>query len=133
MIRRISLRSIGTVGGRTTTKQRYPRCHIAIHDPGPPETDRSYCTEIGEAMVARQRKQLVRLLIQCCAVANKRKYHGAVRQCRPQRRRVSQPPSLCDRRLALCQCLIGKAETEKDGAEYSLRHYFETEACLMSK
>jgi len=84
-------------------------------------------------MVARQRKQLVRLLIQCCAVANKRKYHGAVRQCRPQRRRMSQRPSLCDRRVALCQRLIGKTETEKDDAQYSLRHYLDTESGLMSK
>ena len=82
MIRRISLRSIGTVGGRTTTKQRYPRCHIAIHDPGPPETDRSYRTEIGQALVARQHKHLVRPLIQGSAVTNKRTYYGAVRQRR---------------------------------------------------
>src|SRR6516162_11106410 len=128
MIRRISLRSIGTVGGRTSTKQRYPRCHIAIHDPGPPEPDRSESTEIGEALVARQRKHLVRPLIQGRAVANKRKYYGGVRQRRPQRRRMRQLPSLCDRRVALCQCLIGTAETEKDNAQYPLRHYVETES-----
>ena len=84
-------------------------------------------------MLARQRKELVCPLIQGCGVANKPKYDGTVRQRRPQRRRMSQPPSFCDRCGAPCQRLIGKAETEEDDAQNSLRHYLETEPGLMSK
>src|ERR1700682_3434493 len=46
---------------------------------------------------------------------------------------MSQSASLGDCCIALCQCLVGKAETEKDVPKHRLRVYVGMESGLMDK
>jgi hypothetical protein len=46
---------------------------------------------------------------------------------------MSQPPSLGNRCAALSQCLVGKAETEKDTPQDRLRIYVGVGSDLMDK
>jgi hypothetical protein len=46
---------------------------------------------------------------------------------------MSQSPSLRDGCVALCQCSIGKAETEKDKPEIRLRCYVGMSSDLVGK
>ena len=110
----------GAVSGRTAAQERYTLGHIAILDLDPPAIDRSHRTPEGETLLGRHRNQLVCPLIQGCVVSDEQKHRGAVHQARSQRRRMSQLPSLSDCRVALCQCLVGKAETEKDDPQIRL-------------
>jgi hypothetical protein len=74
----------------------------------------------GETLLGRQRNQLVRPLADDCAISDKRKQYGAECQGHSQRRRMSHPTSLSDFCTALCQCLIRKAEAEKDDPQAPL-------------
>ena len=76
--------------------------------------DRSDRTPHRETLLGRHRNQLVCPLIQGYVVSGERKQPGADRRTHSERRRVSQSPSLSDCCAALCQCLVGKAETKKD-------------------
>src|SRR5216683_1900375 len=108
------LRPGGAVSRRTAAQERYSLCYIAILDLDPAAIDRSLRTPVSETLLGRHPDRLVRPLIQGRILAEKRKQPGADRQARSQRRRMSQPPSLGDCCVGLCQCLVGKAKTEKD-------------------
>ena len=72
-------------------------------------------------------------LIQRCVVSDERKQPHSNGQARSQRRRMSQPSSLSDCFVAPCQCLVGKAEAEKDTAQKRLRVILRVESSLMDK
>src|SRR6185295_11948378 len=99
----------GAVSGRTAAQERYPFGPVTIFDRDPPAIDRSLRAPEGETLLGRDRSQLVCPLIQGYAVSDERKQPGADRQAHSQRRRMSQPPSLGDCCVALCQCPVGKA------------------------
>ena len=46
---------------------------------------------------------------------------------------MSQLPSLSNGRVALCQCLVGKAETEKDNPQEQLRVILGVDSGLIDK
>ena len=58
---------------------------------------------------------------------------GAECQARSQSRRMSQPPSLSDRCVGLCQCLVQEAETEKDEPQKTLQADARAEPNLMGE
>ena len=104
--------------------KRSNRCAGAISPPPhrhfrplPSRERLSQRTPERETLLGRDRNQLVCALIQGHVVSDERKQPGARRQAASQRRRMSQPPSLSDCCVALCQCLVGKAETEKDNSQ----------------
>jgi hypothetical protein len=103
------LRPGGAVSGRTGAQETYPLRHIAIFDLDPAAIDRSLRTPERETLLGRHRNQLVYPPIQGCVVSDETKRHGADRQARSQRRRMSQPPSLSDCCIAPFCCLVGKA------------------------
>ena len=116
----IPLRPGGAVSGRPTAQKRHSLGHVAILDRDPTAIDRSQCTPVGETLLGRHRNQLVCPLIQGCIFSDKRKQPGSARQVPSQRRQMSEPASLSDRRAALCQCLVRKAETKKKNPRTAL-------------
>src|SRR5262249_6941792 len=87
----------------------------------------------GETPFGRDRNQLAGPLIQGRVVSDERKDRGAECQARNQRGRMSQSPSLGDGSAALCQCLVGKAETEKANPQERLGTYVRMDPGLIDK
>src|SRR5439155_14156843 len=114
------LRPVGAESRRTAAQQRYPFCHLTILDLDPPPIAGSRRTPVEETLVGRYRNQLFCPLIQRCVVSDERKQSAAYRQAHGQRRRMSQSTILSDGCAAPCQCLVRKAEAEKDNPQVRL-------------
>ena len=123
----------GAVSGGTVAQERRPLRHITIFDRDPAAKDRSLGVPKREALLGDDRNQLVYPLAEDCVVSHQRQHRGAIRQARGQRRRMSQAPSLSDCRVALCQCLVGKAETENDCPQIRLRDHLGVDSGLIDK
>jgi len=67
-----------------------------------------------ETLLSRYRNHLVCPSAQDYVFSAERKQQASEYQATSQRRRMSQASSLSDGRVALCQCLFGKAETKQD-------------------
>ena len=107
----------GTVGGPTAAQQRYPLRHITIFDLDPAAKDRSQRMPTGETLLGRDRNQLVCPLIQGYLVSDERK--AAWRSTPGSQPKTADEPASEPQRLlrCSCQCLVRKAETEKDNSQ----------------
>src|SRR5215472_6130535 len=120
VIGRPRLRPSDPEGDRAAAQKRYPFGHIPIFDLDPAAVDGSHGAPVGETLLGRYRNQLLCPLVEECGVSDERQQNGAKRQGRSQRRRMSQPSSLSDCCAAPCQCLVWKAETEKQNPQKRL-------------
>src|ERR1700730_14963749 len=108
------LRPSRAESARTASQKGYSLRHIAVFDLDPSAEDRSHRAPVRETLLSCCRNQLVCALSHGCVVADEAKQPGAQCQAQCERRRVSQSPRLSNCRVAPCQRLVRKAETEKD-------------------
>src|ERR1700730_13110523 len=106
------LRPGGAESDRTAAQERHSLRDITIFDPDPPTMDGSQRTPGGDTLLGRHRNEPVSPLIQGRVVSDEREQNGAAAQGYGQSLRMSQSASLGDCCIALCQCLVRKAETE---------------------
>jgi hypothetical protein len=73
-----------------------------------------------ETLIGRERNQAVRPLLQAYVVADDRQQKGVDPQAHGHSGRIRQSPRFGNCLAALCQCLVGKAETKEDDPQSRL-------------
>ena len=114
---------VGAIGRRTAAQKRYPLEDIAILGLDPAAIDRSERSPLRESLLGRHRDQVLYKIIQVSVIAGNREPYGTDHQGRSQSRRMSQSPCLGDGCIGPDQCLIRKAETEKNDAQMRLCYH----------
>ena len=112
-----NLRPGGTESGQTAAQERYPLRHIAILDLDPAAIDRSHRTPEGKPCSVATATSWSARSSRATLSPTSESSQAPIPKLRSQRRRMSQPPSLGDCCVAPCQCLVRKAETEKDNPQ----------------
>jgi len=121
------------IGRQAAAQQRYPFDHIAILGLDPAAIDRAEGTPLRESLLGRHREQVFYKIIQVPVIAGDREPHGTDHQGRSDGRRMSEPPCLGDGCIGPDQCLIRKAETEKNDAQIRLCYHLGVASGLRAK